>query len=126
MPAVCLPGSPRAWPFAVDVGLVKAVEPVSTVPVFDTNSRKVLSIHAPVKDGQSVVSGDYPIDGVPGTTAKRGVNLTRTRGQDRLTPWPVAAARASGIVRRSCPVRHQPRGIEDGTYGTDPATQNRR
>jgi hypothetical protein len=52
------------------------------------------------------MSDDYPIDGVSGTAARSGVDVTSIRGQDRFTPWPVAAVRVSGLVRRFCPVRH--------------------
>lgn len=58
--------SAAVGPFAVDEGLVQAVEPITSVRVFNTNSQKGLTIHTPVKDGKAVVSGDYQIDGVPG------------------------------------------------------------
>jgi 2-methylaconitate cis-trans-isomerase PrpF len=73
--------------FAVDEGLVKAVEPITSVRVFNTNSQKVLIIHTPVKDGRAVASGEYHIDGVPGTGAKIGVDMTHcggTRGKGVL------------------------------------------
>jgi 2-methylaconitate cis-trans-isomerase PrpF len=79
--------SAAVGPFAVDEGLVKAVEPITPVRVFNTNSKKVLIIHTPVKDGKAVVSGDYHIDGVPGTAARIGVDMTRcggTRGKGVL------------------------------------------
>jgi hypothetical protein len=79
--------SAAVGPFAVDEGLVKAVEPITSVRVFNTNSRKVLIIHTPVKDGKAVVSGDFHIDGVPGTAAKIGVDMTHcggTRGKGVL------------------------------------------
>jgi len=73
--------------FAVDEGLVKAVEPITPVRVFNTNSQKVLIVRTPVRNGKAVVSGDYHIDGVPGTAAKIGVDMTNcggTRGQGTL------------------------------------------
>jgi hypothetical protein len=79
--------SAAVGPFAVDEGLVKAVEPITSVRVFNTNSQKVLIIHTPVKDGKAVVSGDYRIGGVPGTAAKIGVDMTYcggTRGKGVL------------------------------------------
>jgi 2-methylaconitate cis-trans-isomerase PrpF len=79
--------SAAVGPFAVDEGLVKAVEPITSVRVFNTNSQKVLIIHTPVKDGKAVVSGNYHIDGVPGTAAKIGVDMTHcggTRGKGVL------------------------------------------
>ena len=79
--------SAAVGPFAVDEGLVKAVEPITAVRVFNTNSQKVLIIRTPVKDGKAVVVGDYHIDGVPGTAAKIGVDMTHcggTRGKGVL------------------------------------------
>jgi 2-methylaconitate cis-trans-isomerase PrpF len=79
--------SAAVGPFAVDEGLVKAVEPITSVRVFNTNSQKVLVIHTPVKDGRAVVSGNFHIDGVPGTAARIGVDMTRcggTRGKGVL------------------------------------------
>jgi 2-methylaconitate cis-trans-isomerase PrpF len=79
--------SAAVGPFAVDEGLVKAVEPTTSVRVFNTNSQTVLIIHTPVKDGKALVSGDYHIDGVPGTAAKIGVDMTHcggTRGKGVL------------------------------------------
>ena len=79
--------SAAVGPFAVDEGLVKAVEPITAVRVFNANSQKVLIIQTPVKDGKAVVAGDYHIDGVPGTAAKIGVDMTYcggTRGKGVL------------------------------------------
>lgn len=79
--------SAAVGPFAVDEGLVKPVEPITSVRVFNTNTRKILIIHTPVSDGSVVVSGDYHIDGVPGTGAKIGVDMTHcggTRGKGVL------------------------------------------
>jgi 2-methylaconitate cis-trans-isomerase PrpF len=79
--------SAAVGPFAVDEGLVKPVEPVTAVRVFNTNTQKVLIIHTPVRAGRAVVSGDCHIDGVPGTGAKIGVDMTHcggTRGKGVL------------------------------------------
>jgi hypothetical protein len=103
-------GLPSRLPYGLALhrrrGVVKAGELVTSVRVFNTNARKVLSIPTPVKDGKSIVSGDYHIDGMSGTAAKSGVDMPPLRRQDRFIPWPVAAVRTSGLVRRSCPVPH--------------------
>ncbi|MCR4440742.1 MAG: PrpF domain-containing protein [Peptococcaceae bacterium] len=62
--------SSAVGPFAVDEGLVKAVEPVTVVRIFNTNTKKIIVAHVPVKDGKAVTKGDYEIHGVPGTGAK--------------------------------------------------------
>lgn len=56
--------------FAVDEGLVKAVEPVTAVRIFNTNTKKIIVAEVPVRDGKAVVGGDCAIDGVPGTGAR--------------------------------------------------------
>jgi 2-methylaconitate cis-trans-isomerase PrpF len=86
-------------PFAVDEGLVKTVEPITSVRVFNTNSQKVLIIHTPVKDGKAVVSGDYHIDGVPGTAAKIGVDMTHCGGtQGKGDVGEIKIGHPSGIM----------------------------
>jgi len=54
-------------PFAIDEGLVPAVEPVTVVRVFNTNTHKLIEEHVRVEDGQAAVYGDAAIQGVPGT-----------------------------------------------------------
>jgi len=57
-------------PFAIDEGLVKAKEPVTVVRIYNTNTKKIIVAHVPVKDGKALTSGDYEIQGVPGTGAR--------------------------------------------------------
>jgi 2-methylaconitate cis-trans-isomerase PrpF len=57
-------------PFAIDNGLVKAVEPITTVRIHITNLDKIMIAQVPVVNGKSAVEGDFSIDGVPGTGAK--------------------------------------------------------
>jgi 2-methylaconitate cis-trans-isomerase PrpF len=62
--------SSAVGPFAIDEGLVKAVEPITTVRIRMTNSDRILVAEVPVKGGKAMVDGDFAIDGVPGTGAK--------------------------------------------------------
>src|ERR1700756_3819936 len=62
--------SSAVGPFAIDEGLVKAVEPITTVRIHMTNSDRILVAEVPVKGGKAMVDGDFAIDGVPGTGAK--------------------------------------------------------
>jgi 2-methylaconitate cis-trans-isomerase PrpF len=62
--------SSAVGPFAVDEGLVEAVEPTTTVRIRMTNSDKILIAEVPVRGGKAMVDGDFTIDGVPGTGAK--------------------------------------------------------
>lgn len=67
-------------PFAIDEGLVRAVEPVTKVRIHNTNTGKILVAEVPVKDGKAQVSGDYKIAGVPGTGAKIMLDFAGTAG----------------------------------------------
>lgn len=62
--------SAAVGPYAIDAGLVPAVEPVTTVRIHNTNTSKVIVAHVPVEDGRAKVVGDYAIPGVPGTGAR--------------------------------------------------------
>lgn len=57
--------SAAVGPFAIDEGIVPAVEPVTTVRVFSTNTGKCYIAHVPVCAGKAAVEGEYMIDGVP-------------------------------------------------------------
>ncbi|MDL2226087.1 3-methylitaconate isomerase [Deltaproteobacteria bacterium OttesenSCG-928-M10] len=67
-------------PFAIDEGMVRAVEPVTTVRIHNTNTGKLLIAEVPVKDGLARVKGDCAIDGVPGTGAKIMLDFADTKG----------------------------------------------
>jgi len=67
-------------PFAIDEGLVRAVEPVTKVRIHNTNTGKILIAEVPVQDGKAQVSGDYKIAGVPGTGAKIMLDFAGTVG----------------------------------------------
>lgn len=80
--------SPGAAVFAIREGMVRAVEPVTTVRIHNVNLQRVLIAHIPVKDGEPVVDGDYHIDGVPGTGAEIVMDYSETGGgtTGRLLP----------------------------------------
>ena len=67
-------------PYAIDEGLVKPVEPITRVRIYNTNTKKVLFAEVPVKNGKAIVEGDYRIDGVPGTGAKIALDFSATAG----------------------------------------------
>lgn len=56
--------------YAIDCGLVDAVEPFTTVRIRLTNSGQILKAVIPVSQGKAAVYGDFAIDGVPGTGAR--------------------------------------------------------
>lgn len=67
-------------PFAIEEGLVKAVEPVTTVRVYSRNTKQIFTTEVPVKDGMPVITGDYVVPGVPGTGAKLNIDMAGTVG----------------------------------------------
>lgn len=64
--------SSAVGPYAVDEGLVKAIEPETVVKVFNTNTKKIIEEHVRVKNGRAEVYGDAAIRGVPGTGSPLG------------------------------------------------------
>lgn len=67
-------------PYAITQGLVKAVEPVTVVRIYNTNTDKVFEAEVPVIKGKPAAAGSYRIDGVPGTGARIGLNMAGTVG----------------------------------------------
>ena len=57
--------SAAVGPFAIDEGMVPAVEPITRVRVLATNTGKRYVAHVPVCGGRAAVEGDYRLDGVP-------------------------------------------------------------
>lgn len=80
--------SAAVGPFAIDEGLVRAREPVTKVRIHNTNTGKIIVAEVPVKNGKARVTGDYQIDGVPGTGAKIMLDFAGTAGAatGRLLP----------------------------------------
>lgn len=62
--------SSAVGPFAIDEGLVPAVEPITVVRILNTNTNKIIEEHVRVKDGHVDVYGDEVIKGVPGTGSR--------------------------------------------------------
>ena len=67
-------------PFAIDHGLVAAVEPVTTIRIHQVNTGCVLISRVPVCGGKAKVFGDCHIDGVPGTGAPIQLDFADTCG----------------------------------------------
>lgn len=80
--------SSAVGPFAVDKGLVKAVEPITTVRIHLTNSGQILTAEVPVANGKAKVNGECRIDGVPGTGARIDLDWSEITGTvcGRLLP----------------------------------------
>jgi 2-methylaconitate cis-trans-isomerase PrpF len=75
-------------PFAIDEGLIETTDPETVVRIFNTNTQKILKGYVPTQDGKTKYTGDYAIDGVPGTGAKILLDYADTAGAitGRLMP----------------------------------------
>lgn len=56
-------------PFALEAGLVPAKDGVSTVTIYNVNTRKIIEARIETPKGRVKYDGDAAIDGVPGTAA---------------------------------------------------------
>ncbi len=56
--------------FAIDEGLVPALEPEATVRLYNTNTKKLVVARVPVEDGEAAANGDFELPGVPGKGAR--------------------------------------------------------
>lgn len=72
--------SSAVGPFAIDEGLVEAVEPVTTVRIYNTNTGKMIVTKVAVAAGKARVRGDCAIPGVPGTGAEILMDYSDTVG----------------------------------------------
>ena len=62
--------SAAVGPFALLRDLIKPVEPVTKVRIYNTNTKKVILAEFEVRDGQFVSEGEFRIDGAPGSGSK--------------------------------------------------------
>lgn len=75
-------------PFAIDEGLVKAVEPITTVRLHNTNTKKLVVARVPVTGDEAAVEGDFELPGVPGRGARIALDFLDPGGAatGRLLP----------------------------------------
>ncbi len=78
--SICGNISSAVGPFAIDNGLVRPVEPYTTVRIHLTNIGKIMVAKVPVVKGKAAVEGDFAIDGVPGTGAKIALDWSEVVG----------------------------------------------
>lgn len=73
--------TPGVGTFAILAGLVKGKPGTTTVRVYQTNTKMLLSVEVPTaQDGTPLVSGDYEIAGVTGTGPAVVTNFSRAVG----------------------------------------------
>lgn len=96
------------------------MEPVTTVRIYNTNTKKVFVAEVPVKNGKRQVKGGYKVDGVPGTGARIGINMAGTIGAKtgRLLPTGNAMdtldIKGFGLLVRIHAGCRQPHGVRPG------------
>ena len=67
---VCGNMTSAVGPFAINEGMVRAIEPFTNVRIYSVNSNKYVTAVVPVRDGGAFSEGDFAIPGVPGTGAR--------------------------------------------------------
>lgn len=67
-------------PFAIDEGLVEPLEPVTTVRIYNTNTKQILTAWVPVSGGKALYHGNFAIAGVPGTGVKIEIDFSKAAG----------------------------------------------
>lgn len=72
--------SSAVGPYAIDEGLVEAVEPMTEVRIYNENTKKIIVAEVPVKDGRFMSEGDFSIDGVPGTASRITLKFMEPQG----------------------------------------------
>ena len=72
--------SSAVGPFAIDEGLINVEEPITTVRIYQTNTKKLIIAEVPVREGLYNEGGDYAIDGIPGTGGKVTLHFVNPGG----------------------------------------------
>jgi 2-methylaconitate cis-trans-isomerase PrpF len=72
--------SSAVGPYAIEQGLVQAIEPITTVRIFNTNTKKLITADVEVKNGHVKTDGSFSIPGVPGTGSPIYLSFTKSEG----------------------------------------------
>lgn len=72
--------SSAVGPYAIEQGLVPVVEPVTTVRIYNTNTKKVIIAEVEVENGHVKTEGMCSIPGVPGTGSPIYLSFTNAEG----------------------------------------------
>jgi hypothetical protein len=92
--------SSSVGPFAIDEGLVPAVEGETVVRIHNTNTKKLIVARVPVRAGAAAVAGDFVLPGVAGTGARIALDFVDPggAGTGRLLPTGRAQDRIEGLA----------------------------
>jgi methylitaconate Delta-isomerase len=91
--AVCGNISAAVGPYAIDEGFVSPAEPITKVRIHCKNVGRVIEAYVPVEDKRVKVTGNYSVDGVPGTGAKIDLNWADMVGANTGALLPTGKAR---------------------------------
>lgn len=72
--------SSAVGPYAIQQGLVKAVEPITKVRIYNTNTDKIFVSEVPVENGRPKEIGDFQLAGVPRPGARINLDFAGTAG----------------------------------------------
>jgi 2-methylaconitate isomerase len=91
--------SSAVGPFAIDEKILTAVEPETVVRIHNTNTRKIIVAHVPIKDGEAAVEGDFELAGVAGRGARIALDFLEPggAGTGRLLPTGASCDRLGGV-----------------------------
>ncbi|MDQ0860803.1 2-methylaconitate cis-trans isomerase PrpF family protein [Bacillus sp. V2I10] len=72
--------SSAVGPYAIEQGLVPAIEPITKVRIFNTNTQKIIIAEVEVENGRVKTEGMCSIPGVPGTGSPIYLSFTNAEG----------------------------------------------
>jgi len=80
--------SSAVGPFAIDEGMVRAVDGETVVRIHNTNTKKIIVARVPVRAGEAEVGGDFELAGVGGRGARIALDFLEPggAGTGRLLP----------------------------------------
>ena len=90
-------------PFAIDERLVQARDGETLVRIHNTNTKKLILAHVPVRDGEAAVDGDFELAGVAGRGARIALDFVDPGGAGTGRLLPTGRPRdVIGGVEASC------------------------
>ncbi|MGC9930987.1 2-methylaconitate cis-trans isomerase PrpF family protein [Priestia aryabhattai] len=91
--------SSAVGPYAIEQGLVQAVEPVTKVRIYNTNTKKVIVAEVEVENGKVKTEGSCMIPGVPGTGSP--IYLSFENGEGAVTGKLLPTGNAIDLLQTS-------------------------
>ena len=67
-------------PYAIEAGLVKTTDPITTVRIHNVNTDKIIYAYVPTKNNKVIYEGDFEIAGVPGSAACLKIDFQNPAG----------------------------------------------